>query len=318
MLVFGSGGAGGVGSSFAETIASVRVMPVIHLLGSDSLKLRHLRKQAAAARADGILAVGGGKTLDLAKLAAFGAGIPMVSVPTQASHDGIASPVAVVRGRDQKTYSHGTRPPIAVVVPLHVIARAPRRTIVSGMSDLVANLAAVADWEWSRDHLGEPLDDYSALLARCAAEMIVSRRHLYTPECQFSEEDAEALVHGLVLSGLAMTVAGSSRPCSGPEHLFSHALEAVCGSNSLHGEQVAVGVVLASAFYPERLATTLALLRQIGAPRCPTDIGVTMDQALQAVRLIPSVRPHRRTQVSEAVKTDSVFVCKEALAAWEG
>lgn len=41
-----------------------------------------------------------------------------------------------------------------------------------------------------------------------------------------------------------MCIAGSSRPTSGSEHMFSHALDVLHPGKALHGEQCGVGCIM--------------------------------------------------------------------------
>jgi glycerol-1-phosphate dehydrogenase [NAD(P)+] len=87
-----------------------------------------------------VLGCGGGQTLDAAKYGAVQAAVPFVSLPTQATHDGMCSPVAVLRnGEERQVSSHGALPPAALIVR-YAWSGAPRRTIVTGMADFAANL----------------------------------------------------------------------------------------------------------------------------------------------------------------------------------
>jgi glycerol-1-phosphate dehydrogenase [NAD(P)+] len=267
-----------------------------------------------AGEADAVIAVGGGRTLDAAKASAFDRGLPLVAVPTQASHDGICSPVAVL---DDRSESRGTRPPAAVVVPLHVIASAPRRSIVSGLADLAANLIAVADWRYAADAHGEPFDDYAALLARSAAELAVGRRAMFSSDRPFDMEDVELLVNGLVLSGLAMTLAGSSRPCSGPEHLISHAFDRLGLGHASHGEQVAVGSTLAVGLFPTSgLAPVRELLTRVGAPATPRELGITDGDARRALDTAAEVRPARHSLLTDTIAGDRDRISAIMREAW--
>lgn len=62
------------------------------------------------------------------------------------------------------------------------------------------------------------------------------------------EEAAGNVAYGLVLSGIAMSFAGISRPASGMEHYFSHIWEMNAlehhQAHDLHGIQVGVGTLL--------------------------------------------------------------------------
>jgi glycerol-1-phosphate dehydrogenase [NAD(P)+] len=317
LFVFGREGAMLIGRSIVID-CHARLSSAVISVGCASLaEVARVAAAIAAGRHDAVIGCGGGQTLDVAKYAAFQAAVPFVSLPTQATHDGIASPVAVLRdGETRRGSSHGAVPPAAVVVPVHLIARSSRRTIVSGMADLAANLIAVEDWLWTRDVDGESFDDYAALLSRSAAYLVVSRRDAYAPDREFSREDVERLVHGLVLSGLAMTLAGSSRPCSGPEHLISHAFDSLGLGHGTHGEQVAVGSTLAAHLYDADLSAVLTLLENVGAPTAPADIGIDADAAMRAIDIVHEVRPERSSRLSTARVADREFVLELARRAW--
>lgn len=319
LFVFGRASRGMLGRSLMIDLGAQLACQSLDVASAHLDEVEAVRAALQEQGCDVVVGVGGGQTLDVAKYAAYDTGLPFIAVPTQASHDGMSSPVAVLQGPgDAGSDSYGARPPAALVVPIGAIREAPRRTLVGGIADLAVNLLAIADWQWAARFHGDPFDDYAALLARSAAELLVARRDLYTPETQFDEEDVEILVHGLVLSGLAMTLAGSSRPCSGAEHLWSHAVDRMRVGSGLHGEQVAIGAFLAARFYDESQERVLSLIRAIGAPTSPGDIGISKDDAMAAVRLVPEVRPGRHSRLSAAITADEAYVLEEAEAAWYG
>ena len=92
------------------------------------------RVRKAAGGCSCIVSVGGGKTIDVGKVASFRLGIPFISVPTAPSHDGIASERASLTGRDGKV-SFGARPPLAVIADIGVLMNAPQRLIASGAAE---------------------------------------------------------------------------------------------------------------------------------------------------------------------------------------
>jgi glycerol-1-phosphate dehydrogenase [NAD(P)+] len=105
-----------------------------------------------------------------------------------------------------------------------------------------------------------------------------------------------ALAEALVLSGLAMAAAGSSRPCSGSCHEISHAIDALYPDRASHGEQVAVGALFASFLREDgNVAGLDAALRRYGVPRVPADIGLDEEEFAAAVAEAPSTRPDRYT-----------------------
>jgi glycerol-1-phosphate dehydrogenase [NAD(P)+] len=239
---------------------------------------------------DAVVGIGGGRTLDVAKYAASLIDLPMVAVATNLAHDGIASPVASLEHEGRKE-SHGVHIPIAVVVDLDYVRTCPPEQLRSGLGDALSNLSALADWELAGRERGEPIDGLAAALARSGAESLLYRRDELG-----SEEFLTALAEALVLSGVAMAVAGSSRPCSGACHEISHAIDALYPGKATHGEQVAAGALFASFLRGDDGVGALdAAFRRHGVPRLPQDLGLTEEQFRAAVAYAPSTRPDRYT-----------------------
>ena len=239
---------------------------------------------------DAVVGIGGGRTLDVAKYAASLTGLPMVAVATNLAHDGIASPVASLE-YDGRKGSYGVHIPIAVVVDLDYVRRCPPEQLRSGVGDALSNLNALADWELASRERGEPMDGLAAAFARAGAESLLHRT-----DDLMSETFLTALAEALVLSGLAMAVAGSSRPCSGACHEISHAIDALYPAKATHGEQVATGALFASFLRGDEVLGALdASLRRHGVPRVPRDLGLADEEFAAAVAHAPSTRPERYT-----------------------
>jgi glycerol-1-phosphate dehydrogenase [NAD(P)+] len=249
-----------------------------------------LAERLRAGSFDAAVGIGGGRTLDVAKYAAGLVGLPMVSVATNLAHDGLASPVASLEHSGRKG-SYGVHGPIAVVVDLDYVRRSPPEQVRSGLGDALSNLSAVADWELAARERGEQVDGLAAAFARAAAESLLHRQ-----DELLSATFLTALAEALVLSGLAMAAAGTSRPCSGACHEISHALDALRPGGASHGEQVAVGALFASFLRgDERVHALDAALRRYAVARLPADLGLSEDEFVSAVALAPSTRPDRFT-----------------------
>jgi glycerol-1-phosphate dehydrogenase [NAD(P)+] len=239
---------------------------------------------------DAVVGIGGGRTLDVAKYAAGLTGLPMVSVATNLAHDGIASPVASLE-HDGHKGSYGVHGPIAVVVDLDLVRRSPVEQLRSGVGDALSNLSALADWELAARERGEEVDGLAAAFARAGAESLLHR----TDDLR-STTFLTALAEALVLSGLAMAAAGSSRPCSGACHEISHAIDALYPGRASHGEQVAVGALFASFLREdEQLGSLDAALRRYEVARLPADLGLSEEEFAASVAGAPATRPDRFT-----------------------
>ena len=250
-----------------------------------------LQAQLRGKQYDALVGIGGGRTLDVAKYAATRLALPMVAVATNLAHDGIASPVSSLLHEGGKG-SFGVGLPMAVVVDLDYVRGSPPRMVRSGIGDVVSNLTAIEDWWLSHDEKGEPVDGLAVTFARMAAEAVLHR-----PDSVESDGFLTTLAEALVLSGMAMAAAGSSRPSSGADHEFMHAVDALFPGTANHGELAGVGALF-SAYLREndRLAGQIdTCLRRHELPRVPADLGLSVEQFAEAVRFAPSTRPDRYT-----------------------
>jgi glycerol-1-phosphate dehydrogenase [NAD(P)+] len=235
-----------------------------------------------------VAGLGGGRPIDVAKYAAHLEGLPFVSVPTALSHDGFASPIVALKDEQGNPVSLFTKPPAAVIVDLSVVSRAPHRLLASGAGDILAKLTSVADARLAQREVGERIPEAALEMAEAAYRILAS--HI-GELARWSGEGVRLLAEAGLLAGMAMAVAGSSRPCSGSEHLFSHALDKLFpGRDSLHGEQVGVGAVVAAYLHGLDWEGLRESLRRVGAPTTVTELGVTLEQAAQALELAPKLR----------------------------
>lgn len=253
-----------------------------------------LNKQKSAL----IIGLGGGRCIDLGKLVASRLKVPFISIPTSASHDGISSPFVSLKG-NERPYSIMTETPTEIIGDLEIIANAPRRLLASGCGDLIAKTTAVKDWELARDFNNEYYGEYAAKLAYLGSRMIIDISNSIST-IQTATQLTRTIVEGLISSGVAAGIAGSSRPCSGSEHLFSHALEYIakrhCG---LHGERVGIGTIIMSKLHGLDWQEIRESLRKIGAPVTGKAINVDKDQMIDALLLARTLRPERYTILSK-------------------
>jgi glycerol-1-phosphate dehydrogenase [NAD(P)+] len=240
---------------------------------------------------DALVGIGGGRTLDVAKHAASAVGLPLVAVATNLAHDGIASPVSSLEV-DGRKGSYGVQMPIAVFVDLHFVRRSPPEMRRSGIGDAVSNMSAIADWRLAEEARGETVDTVAVTFARTAAEAMLDRTD------GIDDDDfLTALADALVLSGLAMAMAGSSRPCSGADHEILHAIDHLFPGTAGHGELAGVGALFSSYLRgaADLVARLDTCLTRHELPRTPADLGLSEEQFAQAVLHAPRTRPDRYT-----------------------
>jgi glycerol-1-phosphate dehydrogenase [NAD(P)+] len=246
---------------------------------------------------DFIIGLGGGRSVDVAKMTAYRLFKPFVSVPTSASHDGIASPFVSIKGLD-KPHSIKANSPIGVLADTRLLSEAPRRLLASGCGDLVAKITAVKDWELARDEKDEYFGTYAANLACMSAEIILEQSHKFRDDNIFG---IRTIIEALISAGVAACIAGSSRPCSGSEHLFSHALEYIAGNNcGLHGERVGLGTIIMAKLHDLDWNQIVRALKNIGAPTTAQELNLEEHDVVKALLLAQSLRPDRYTILHKA------------------
>ncbi|HYH65189.1 MAG TPA: iron-containing alcohol dehydrogenase family protein [Urbifossiella sp.] len=241
-------------------------------------------------KASAVVGLGGGKALDVAKYVGFLGRLPYYAVPTSLSNDGFCSPQSslTVRG---KRRSLPAALPFGVVVDTAVCGAAPRVLTLSGVGDLVAKFTAIADWKLAFHAVGEPVDDFAALMSDGSVHAVLSHPAL-------DAEGVRLLATALMMNGVAMEVCGSSRPASGSEHLISHALDASSARPRLHGLQVGVATYLMALVQGSHADQIAALFDATGFWDVVAADPFDRAEWLAAVRAAPAVKANFYTVLS--------------------
>lgn len=200
-----------------------------------SEEVEKLKKHVSYNRIDLIVGVGGGSVIDTVKRVSYLLNVNSLSVPTVISNDGLISPISVIKNDEGKTESLPSTAPMGVIIDIDVIKDSPLYFIRSAAGDILSNISATNDWVLAFKNGKESMNDIAFHFSKGAANAL-----LYYENVDLSLKPLLRLVvHGLVNSGIAMSLAGTSRPCSGSEHLISHAIDYLGYSeNMLHGTQV--------------------------------------------------------------------------------
>jgi len=264
----------------------------------DEKSIKNTQNDVKKDKNDLIIGIGGGRSVDIAKMIAFNLKKPFVSMPTAASHDGIASPFVSVRG--DKPHSFVATAPLGVFVDIDIIKKAPKRLLASGCGDLVANIIAVRDWELGRDKTGEYFGRYSANLASMSAKILMENSAVYAKKGL----DVRVIVEALISAGVASCIAGSSRPCSGAEHLFSHALDQLAPGVGLHGEKCGIGAIMIAKLQGQDWKKIAKTLKNVGAPTTAKKIGLKQKTLAKALTMAQELRPERYTILKEINMTE--------------
>ncbi|HVJ85834.1 MAG TPA: sn-glycerol-1-phosphate dehydrogenase [Caulifigura sp.] len=197
------------------------------------------------------VAVGSGTINDLTKLVAHRLGRRYLSVATAASMDGYTAYGASITYRGSKQ-TFDCPAPLAVVADLETIGDAPAGLNASGYADLLAKIAAGADWILADAAGIEPIN-------QPVWNSVQGQLHdwVSSPEGVATSDPVALrnLVNGLMMSGFGMQAARTSRPASGADHQFSHLWDmqhhTYNGVAPSHGFKVGIGTLASTALYDE-------------------------------------------------------------------
>ncbi len=170
---------------------------------------------------DMIVGIGSGVIQDLCKYVSFYNNIPYLVVATAPSMDGYASDgAAMITGGMKVTYKAGL--PRAIIADTEVLANAPIEMIKAGYGDIIGKFSALNDWKLSHCINDEYFCDW---IYNLTDEQIDRTLKLASGILERNEESIKTLMEALVIIGILMSFAGSSRPASGSEHHLSHFFE---------------------------------------------------------------------------------------------
>lgn len=176
---------------------------------------------AALEGADLIVGIGSGVIQDLCKYVSFYNDLPYVIVATAPSMDGYASDgAAMITDGMKVTYKAGL--PKAIIGDTAVLANAPMDMLKAGYGDIIGKFSALNDWKLSHCINGEYFCDYIYDLTYQQIERTLA---LADGILKRDRESVKTLMEALVIIGIMMSFAGSSRPASGSEHHLSHFFE---------------------------------------------------------------------------------------------
>jgi glycerol-1-phosphate dehydrogenase [NAD(P)+] len=183
--------------------------------------------------------------------------------------------------------------PIGVIADLDILMSAPRQYLRASGGDLLSNLSATSDWRHVVDKGDGPLmNDIAYHLSRNSAEALVHWESCDLGDVSFVRN----LIIAQIYSGIAMSIAGTSRPCSGPEHLISHALDELnLTPGVLHGVQVGSACLFSLHLLDELTPAVLRFADGMQIPRLWTELLPDPSQAQEVFAHARRVRPDRRT-----------------------
>ena len=270
--------------------------PVFTVQDADYDTAANLAKKISIENINVVIGFGGGRVLDTAKYAAYISRAVYICLPTTLSNDSLASPFSVLtmEGKSRKTLP--CKIPTAVIVDTAMIEKAPVSQTLSGIGDTIGKYTAVYDWMLAGKAGNAKVDDFAYAIASMCYDSVA---HSDSKDLK-SKGFMMTLSRSLVMGGLAMEIAGSSRPCSGSEHLFAHAIEEYYPDIKVsHGLAVALGCVGAANFQGRDDMKILKICIDYGLDLNPGTYGITEDIFADIWLKAAGTRPDRVTILNE-------------------
>jgi glycerol-1-phosphate dehydrogenase [NAD(P)+] len=290
-----------IAGELAEQILNNKTIQTCTTIVSNATRdtIDSVKEKISSTKSEVIFGIGGGRNIDVAKISSFETNRFFISVPTVASHDGIASSLASIKG-SERPYTLSAASPIAVVMDSKIIQESPYRFTASGCGDMICKAVEVRDWRLAHRENNEYYGGYAGSLSLMSSQHVMERAQIIRARTQ---EGIRTLLEALVSCGVAMSIAGSSRPTSGSSHLFSHALDQITEKPALHGEQCGVGSIMMAKLHGLNWEAIKSSLVTIGAPTNAEELGIPDKSIIKAIMLAKSIRPDRYTILNK-IKLD--------------
>jgi len=275
---------------------------VLYITHSDTKNVKELvAKLKKYPKNSLVVAFGGGKVVDVTKSATTEVNLNYLAIPTALSNDGIYSPVASITQEDGRKRSVGANIPLGVIIDIPLVQQAPPETTISGIGDVVSNISALEDWKLAKEDTSEHINDFAYTLSHLSTETILNLNFKDITEYNFLKR----LAYSLVVSGLAMEIAESSRPASGSEHMISNALNHLYPERSQsHGIQVAFATLLMEKARGKDLHSYFVFYKKVGLPTTLEEFGFGKGELAEAIKIAPTIRD-RYTLLSKLKLTDT-------------
>lgn len=242
-----------------------------------------------------VIAIGGGTVNDVCKLATRYSNSKLISFPTIISNDGVCSNTSVLKIDDVRTDGFDSKSPDAILVDINVIKNSPSKYLKAGICDILSNYSAVFDWDLAISKGKEEPNDLARIMSSNAFWSLFN-----LPDNIEEELKIKIICESIIMSGLAMEIKGNTRPCSGSEHLFNHAIVAYHPEiKVLHGYLVGLGSLVSSILQKQNFNKLVGFLKRNDIDVRPSSLGISKEIFADAWLKAKDTRPNRYTILNE-------------------
>ena len=261
-----------------------------------------LRETVIEKGIDLVLGIGGGRILDIAKHLASKCNVFCLAAPTLVTTDTLASPIAILNdGEKEKAFR--AQIPNGIILDFEIIAAMTDYQLYSGLGDILSNQSALLDWELAIESGKEKPNNFAKFLSEVSISLVQNdNRELR------SAAFLENYVNAIISSGLAMNIAGNTRPCSGSEHLIAHAISNLGISNHSHGYLVGCLTPLALSLHGKNFTENRLLLYFKEAFK---ELAETINCWEEVIDLALTIRGQRYTVLNTLKQTEILNIIRD-------
>ncbi len=235
--------------------------------------------EATLPEARAVVGIGGGSAMDAAKYVAWRRGTALYLAPSIISVDAFVTNTIAVRDEGQVHYD-GFVVANKVLVDFDLIHQAPPHLNRAGVGDLLSIHTALWDWEHGSDRESVPFDAEFAARARRTLRQVTAAAASIR---DVTDAGLETVVRAYAEVNALCLLAGSSAPEEGSEHYFAYLLERLTGRSFIHGEVIALGVMLMSALQRNDVSGIRAAIHETGVRWRPEDLRIGRDDLVRTL-----------------------------------
>jgi len=249
--------------------------------GATMLEVEKVREKARRLKPSVVFGIGGGVNMDVAKAVHFMDKIPCITIPTQAATDAMTTHHSILYQKGMPSnMPHGT-PPLACVVDMDIVLKAPHRFAAAGMADYLAKESAVVDCKVAHEAGKFPAyNEYAVALAKTNLELLKK----YAKSIGKNDEKGiEILMRAQMHDGI-LEALGDSRILGGSEHMIGFLLQGTAsGKKIMHGEACVPGTIMMVCHQGGDWKSVKKALEEAGCPTTAEQLGLTDQEIIKAL-----------------------------------
>ena len=234
--------------------------------------------------ATSVVGIGGGSAMDTAKWIHSRRGVALYQVPSLPSVDACFTRMTALRDGSDVRYE-GDAVPEMVYVDFELMRAAPIEMVRAGIGDVLSCHTARFDWQLAVHKGHNPGWDDTAAAAALAS--ILELEEIAALVRDATDEGLQRLMEQHRDIGWRCHDLGHARFEEGSEHFFAYCFEHVTGRTILHGEIVAVGVLIMAALQGNDPLRARSIVDAAGTRHSPDTLAITWDEIDETLRRLP-------------------------------